>query len=279
MNASPYEEILAALRPIVPPTDLLAESETQTIVREISAELAGLSDITVDSLEAWVDGRADAIRVLGLSVGLGQERLKIWAKHNLGTQGFGLLAKNHARATIELLDSEHNLIRAIDEGRHQQYSYSDILVTRATSKSTANRAASAGRSLEDLLEEAAVEAGLEYSTRGRFTGIGGRTAPYDLAILDQNGDPVIVVGAKAFDSTGSKLSDALREVEEMAQTRLPRQYVFAAIDGIGWKGRESDLKKIHQLWVDQRIDGIYSASTMDDFKARLIDAGKRLGLL
>lgn len=279
MNPSPYEEILAALRPIVPPTDLLAESETQESVRKISAELAGLSTITVEALETWVDGRADAIRVLGLAVGLGQERLKMWGKHNFGTMGFSVLAKEHCRETIELLESEHNLLHAIEQGRHQQYSYSDILVTRAASKATAKRASSAGRSLEDLLEAAAAEAGLKYSTRDRFTGIGGRTAPYDLAILDQNGDPVIVVGAKAFDSTGSKLSDALREIEEMAQTRLPRQYVFAAIDGIGWKGRESDLKKIHQLWVDQRIDGIYSASTMGDFKDRLIDAGKRLGLL
>lgn len=274
-----FEELLSALRPMVPPSDLLAESDSQTVVREISAELSSLDEITVDSLVEWANGRGDAVRVFGLAVGLGQERLKMWAKHHFDTTGFQVLAREHCREVVELLGTEHNLIQAIDQGRGLQYTYSDILVTRAATRSTAKRAASAGRGLEDLLEEIAVDLGLSYSTRGRFTGIAGRTAPYDLAILDADSRPVVVVGAKAFDSTGSKLTDAVREVEEMAQTRLPTQFVYAAVDGIGWKGRQADFKRLHALWAESRIDGVYSASTMPDFKIELIKACQRLGLL
>ncbi len=263
---------------MVPPADLLAESELQTTVREISAELASLPEITVGTLAEWIDGRADAVRVLGLAVGLGQERLINWARYHFNTGGFGVLASRHSHEVVELLEAEHNLIRAIDQGRGVQYTYSDILVTRAATRSTAKRATSAGRGLEDLLEEIAVELDLNYSTRGRFTGIAGRTAPYDLAIMDTDGRPVVVVGAKAFDSTGSKLTDAVREVEEMAQVRLPTQFVYAAVDGIGWKGRQADFKRLHALWAESRIDGIYSASTMPEFKAELIKACQRLGL-
>lgn len=274
-----YEELLGALRPMEPPTNLLLESETQTSVREVSSELASLQAITVDSLIEWVDGRADGIRVLGLAIGMGQERLRTWAKHHFDTQGFQMLARGHCREVVELLEAEHNLVQAIDQGRHQQYSYPDILVTRAATKGTANRAASAGRSLEDLLEEIASSLGLRYTTRGRFTGLAGRTAPYDLAIVGDDDKPLIVVGAKAFDSTGSKLTDAVREVEEMANTRLPTQFVYAAVDGVGWKGRQADFRRLHKLWADSKIDGIYSASTLPDFKSALIVAARRLGLL
>lgn len=57
----------------------------------------------------------------------------------------------------------------------------------------------------------------------------------------------IAVAAKGFDSTGSKLTDAVREVEEMADIRLPAQYIMVVIDGIGWKSRIGDLRKIYHL--------------------------------
>lgn len=279
MSAPTFEELLGALRPMVPPSNLLAESDEQSAIREVSAELSGLPEITVDSLDVWIDGRATAVRVLALCVGVSKEKLKRWGKHHFDTEGFGKLAKEHHREVVELLEDEHNLTTAIEQGRHLQYSYQDVLVTRAATTGTAKRAANAGRGLEDLLEEIASDLGLNYLTRDRFAGLGGRTAPYDLAILDDKGKPAIVVAAKGFDSTGSKLSDAYREVEDMALTRLPTQFVYAVVDGIGWKGRESDFRRLHGLWMESKIDGIYSASTLPDFKNELVKACRRLGLL
>ncbi len=43
----------------------------------------------------------------------------------------------------------------------------------------------------------------------------------------------IAVAAKGFDSTGSKLTDSVREVEAMADVRLPTQFIMVVIDGIG----------------------------------------------
>ena len=81
--------------------------------------------------------------------------------------------------------------------------------------------------------------------------------------------------AKGFDSTGSKLSDAVREIEEMAEVRLPRQYVFAVVDGLGWHRRQADLRRIFQLWRDQKIDGLYTVAMLADFRAALDDAATR----
>lgn len=77
---------------------------------------------------------------------------------------------------------------------------------------------------------------------------------------------MIAVAAKGFDSTGSKLSDAVREIEEMADARTGRQVVLAVVDGIGWKRRLADLKRIWNLWDSGEIDGLYTLGTLDQFR-------------
>jgi hypothetical protein len=84
----------------------------------------------------------------------------------------------------------------------------------------------------------------------------------------------VTVAAKGFDSTGSKLTDAVREIEEMAEVRLSRQYVMAVIDGIGWKSRISDLRRTYDLWQSQQIDGMYSLANMHQFREDLYEAAR-----
>jgi hypothetical protein len=49
---------------------------------------------------------------------------------------------------------------------------------------------------------------------------------------------------------------------------------MAAIDGVGWLSRANDLRKIHTLWTNGEIDGMYTVSTFDRFKADLADAAR-----
>jgi hypothetical protein len=180
---------------------------------------------------------------------------------------------------MEFLDEDYDLLRLIALQRSETYFFADILVARGRTRSTAKASGVTGRLVEDRIEAVARGLGLECSTRGRFEGRGGRTAPCDLAIPGDGADALIVVAAKGFDSTGSKLTDAVREVEEMAEIRLPTQFIFAAVDGIGWKSRTSDLKKIHTLWDNGMIDGMFTLNQLDWFENQLRAAVKRLGLL
>lgn len=279
MTVPSLEECLGALRPIVPPTNLLAETPALATIHLIGSELEHIAPVSIGTVTDWINGRGDAVRVLGLVVGMGQERLRTWGKHHFDTPALNRLANGFPTDVVELLDAEHNLINVLCSQSEKSYTYGDVLVARAGTRGTAARAGAAGRSLEDKLEAIANDLGLKYSTRGRFSGRGGQTAPYDLAILDHHGNPVIVVAAKGFDSTGSKLDDAVREVEDMANKRLPTQYVYAAADGIGWKSRTSSFRDLHTLWVERRIDGVYFSSTLPEFKNELIKACRRLGLL
>ena len=74
------------------------------------------------------------------------------------------------------------------------------------------------------------------------------------------GNAAIAVAAKGFDSTGSKLTDAVREIEEMADVRLPRQFIMAVIDGIGWKSRQSDLRRIYREGYQKLSSRIFCGS-------------------
>ena len=131
--------------------------------------------------------------------------------------------------------------------------------------------------MEDEISAIADDLGLSHDDRGRWTGRNNRTAPADL-IVPSSANALIVVAAKGFDSTGGKLTDAVREIEEMTDVRQAMQFVFAVIDGIGWKQRQADLKKIHALWVNKQIDGMYTLASLDQFRSDLEDAAHRLGL-
>jgi len=54
---------------------------------------------------------------------------------------------------------------------------------------------------------------------------------------------------------------------------------MAVIDGIGWKSRQADLRKIHHLWETHQIDGMYTLATLDAFRADLEEAARLRGAL
>ena len=58
----------------------------------------------------------------------------------------------------------------------------------------------------------------------------------------------------------------------MAAVRDPRQFVYAVIDGIGWLSRQADLRRIHTLWTERDIDGVFSLAQLQAFTAELEQA-------
>ena len=88
-----------------------------------------------------------------------------------------------------------------------------------------------------------------------------------------------MVAAKGFDSTGSKLTAAYEEIAKMAAVRKPTQFVMAVVDGIGWKSRRADLRRIHDLWTTNDIDGLYTVSALNQFRNDLENAARLRGLI
>ncbi|MBU8820727.1 hypothetical protein KL864_33195 [Mycolicibacterium goodii] len=277
-TAVPFADYLGTLGRLSAHIDPLAPTAEAEAIRAATLSLAAVPSINRASLAQWVAEHPHDVPVLGLIVGLGQEKLKNALKHEFDTSGWVLLARNHAAELIEWLDNVYGLVSQANAQLHQTYGVADVLVARAGTRAAATAAGQQGRKVEDEIEGVAMSLGLPYETRTRFVGRNARSAPCDLVIPNGAGAQ-IVVAAKGFDSTGSKLTDAVREIEEMAEVRTPRQFVLAVIDGIGWKNRIADLRKIHRLWVNQQIDGMYTLATLHQFREDVQEAARLRRLL
>ncbi len=264
-------------------TRLGGVSDIDPAARKRFLELAaGLRrvDLTHLAISHLVELEPELVPVLGLVVGLSQEALKNMLRYRLGSSGWVQLARKRAADIVALLDGEFSLLDRLDHERSHQWEYEEVLLERAGSRGQAGRAIGRGKALEDKVELIVGKEGLDlpYKLRTRFVGTGGRSSPCDVAIPDGGEGALIVIAIKGFDSTGSKLSDAVREVVAMAEVRKPRQFVYAVVDGIGWKSRRGDLHRLYDLWSHDMIAGVYSLAYFDAFRSELESAARRLNL-
>ena len=82
-------------------------------------------------------------------------------------------------------------------------------------------------------------------------------AKCDFAIPTRN-SPKVIIEAKGFEATGSKLTDFLGDVLKIGQAKKYHMYVFVVTDGRGWHNRRSDLQKLVDYQNDGLIDMIYT---------------------
>ncbi|MET3635568.1 hypothetical protein [Curtobacterium oceanosedimentum] len=272
-----FDEYVERLRPLTPHVDPLAPSRASSQIQQVAKDLETVHPTTVDELAAFLQRNPDGVPTVALVVGLSQEKLKNALKHEFGTSSWRSIAKIDPGRLSRFFDSAYGMLGALDQHLNRSYTFGELLVARAGSRVSAIRAGAAGRSIEDAIEQIAMDLGLDSTSRTRFIGNGGRTAPCDLAIPSRD-QPMIVVAAKGFDSTGSKLTDAVREIEEMAAVRLPRQLCLAVVDGIGWKSRINDLRRIHRLLEDSQIDGLYTLNDLEEFRTDLREFARLKGL-
>ncbi len=270
-----WEEFLASLRQLGGVVDL--DDDTARALERFTEELRALREVTRPALVAAVIADPKTILLLGLTVRMSQEQLKNVMSHRFGTSAWSKLSRQHAHQLVDMLDEEYGLVPIIERDLKRPWDYQDILAERLAPRLRARGASERGRKLEDAVETVVARLELPHAMRTRFVGQGNQTAPCDLAI-PVGDEAEIVVAIKGFDSSGSKLSDAMREIQDMARIRRPNQYVFVVVDGIGWIQRKADLRRIHTLWADGLIEGVYTTAGLDDFRQALVDAARRRGL-
>lgn len=278
MTIQSFDDYLANLTNLGTTADPTIDTPEGLAIKAAAKSIADLDEVTAPKLTELVRNDSDVVLAIALSVGLSHEQLKNTLRHHLDTTGWVKLSKTQPGDIVDMFITEFDAIRLLDAQRGQTYDYGDVLVARAGGRASAAAAGSRGRDVEDELEAVAKQLGLPYEVRGRFHGRGDGTAPCDLVLPEAGDGALIAVAAKGFNSTGSKLTDAVREVEEMATIRKPSQYVFAVIDGIGWKSRQADLRRIYDMWDRGEIDGMYTLSTLDQFAIDLQAAADQKGI-
>jgi hypothetical protein len=143
----------------------------------------------------------------------------------------------------------------------KQWTVEDILVDRyKMSRGRATAGQARGRSLEVKVEEV-LRPIVPFESRVTFTGRRGQTAKCDIAIPTRD-HPKIVIEAKGFEATGSKLTDFLGDIGKIILAKESQMYFFVVTDGRGWAHRTSDLQHVvdHQHVKD--VDMVYTSSRL-----------------
>lgn len=122
-----------------------------------------------------------------------------------------------------------------------------------------------GRQLEDRVRVILERAGVPFEYSVTFVGREGQTAKCDFAVPSRD-RPKIVIEAKGFEATGSKVTDALGDILKIERARTMHMYFFVVLDGTGWHHRPNDLRNIVHAQNAGRIDMIYTTSRLDELE-------------
>ena len=242
--------------------------------------LRAIPELNRESLADFIRMYPNTIPLLATVGGMGQEQLKNQLKFRFMTSSWTKLAREQSLDLIIYLDQEYHVIPNLKLELEREWNYHDVLVERHLwSRKHGASSVGRGRSIEDEVEKIIQELNVPYKMRTKFSGRGDNTAPCDLCIPSDFAEAKIVIAIKGFNSTGSKLTDAVTEIQKMAEVRLPTQFVYVVVDGIGWMSRRSDLQRIFDLNQKNMIDGLYTLQSLDDLKRDIDMASWRHNLI
>ena len=174
------------------------------------------------------------------------------------------------RMQIAAVLADLGIIDAIESHRAHEWTLQDVLWDRyGHMRGRAMIAQNRGATLEDAVEVILKELKNEgiipaYIRGGNFINSTGREAKADFMIPSRR-TPRIIIEAKGYEATGSKLSDVLGDILKVEIKDAETHYFFVT-DGIGWYRRQSDLQKIVESHRQGHIDMIYTMKTLHKLK-------------
>lgn len=207
-----------------------------------------------------------AILCARLFLAMSKDSMEAALKRELGAGGIGI--QRYRKDPITFLDAFERLLlpEALDAAINYQPVWSDILVERLRSgRGSAISGQKRGRGLEDFVEALVEEVfGDQYETRCTFSGAEGKTAKCDVAIPNRD-RPKVVIEIKGYGATGSKMSDIIGDLDAIITAMRRDTKLLFFTDGLTWKARSSDLKKIVERQNEGKIARIYTTSMRDEF--------------
>ena len=246
------------------------DDEARRLVAEIPAMVERIQAIgpllDENALATLLAAQPLALDVLRLMAAEGQEPMAHRICDALGGQRRGWVAlrtlarkepQQMARALVEI-----GMPELIRDQVWRQWTINDVLVDRyKLGRGRAIAGQSRGRGLENEVEAILRSVDVPYQTRVTFTAADGTTAKCDFAIPTRE-EPLIVIEAKGYEATGSKLTDFLGDVLKIKQAKGYHTYLFVVTDGRGWFNRQSDLKRLVDLHVDGTVEMIYTRARL-----------------
>ena len=156
-----------------------------------------------------------------------------------------------------------------------------MLVERLkTGRGSAIKAQVRGRFLEDKTEEIvqAVFGIGHYDARCRFVGANGQEDEKADFAIPSRADARILIEVKAYGATGSKQTDILGDMGRIVGKKRHDTTLLFVTDGITWKLRANDLRKLIEMQNEGRIARIYTSKMFPDLRQDLLRLRSEHGL-
>lgn len=274
--AQSLDDILGALQPLkVEWQDDTARSVIQQLKKFPRKQVYTCKDV-----EGVLDDHFDeGLLIARLFLGLSKDVFAAALHSALGEGGAGIKRYQSSRkefvealVTLGLLDA-----MAVHANRRPQWT--DILVERLRSgRGSAISGQKRGRSVEDFAENVVKSIfGERYGKRCTFVGARGKKAKCDFAVPSKS-NPQIVIEAKGYGATGSKMTDVIGDIEKIIEAKRKDTAFLFFTDGMTWNQRRNDLRKIVDYQNAGDITRIYTSSMREQFKADLEQLKREYGL-
>lgn len=170
--------------------------------------------------------------------------------------------------TLEHLLLSEKIIETISK----EYTWKDIVTERLKAgRGSAIKGQKRGRQLEDFVENIVKQVFDDsYEARCSFIGQKGHsTEKADFAIPSKE-NPEIIIEVKGYGATGSKQTDVIGDVNKIIQEKRHDSTFILFTDGITWKERESDFRKLIDFQNQGYIYKIYTKKMEDEFLTDLM---------
>jgi hypothetical protein len=265
--AQKLDDIVASLRPL----NVEWKDETAVRVIERLKALPVKNAYTTDDVRALLDENFDdAILICRLFLGLSKDQFVSFLRGVRDEAGIGVKSyRANREAFIDDLLST-GLLEAIAEEASRKTHWTDILVERLRSgRGSAISGQKRGRGVEDFAEAIVLKVfGDNFQTRCTFKGPRGQEAKCDFAIPSKSAARILIE-SKGYAATGSKMTDILGDIRTIiAAKRTDTAFLFFT-DGLTWKQRKSDLRKIVEFQNNGDITRIYTFAKAEQFETDL----------
>lgn len=248
----------------------------QSIDRKDEYSVADIADL-LNSCQDFNVG----LTTVRLFLDISKDEFTIRLKNELGEGGIGVQRfKSDQDAYLAAL-VRLGALDAMSSVTNRITVWSDILIERLKcGRGSAIKGQARGKNLEDFVERIALEVFRpdQIEMCCSFLGATGQsTAKADLAIPSANA-PQILIEAKAYGATGSKQTDVLGDILKIVQEKRHDTVFLLVTDGVTWRERSSDLRKIVEKQNQGLILRIYTTSMAESLRSDLITLRDELGL-
>jgi hypothetical protein len=281
------DDILDTLQPLVVEWQDDVAHRVIDRIKAIPAKTVYVDDDVADILEGGKPlskltskDLDDGLLVVRLFLGVSQDQFRGLLSSAFGAGGSGLKRYKADPAAYRAVLIEQGLLDAMMLEVNKPLHWSDTVIERLRSgRGSAISGQKRGRIAEDFAEEVIKEVfgPGNYQARATFSGRTDQTAKCDFAIPNA-ANPRIVVESKGFAATGSKMSDVLGDVAAIVRAKRADTTFLFFTDGLTWKQRQSDLRKLIRYQNEGDIARIYTQSMVEQLREDLLTLKAECGL-